>query len=1284
MALPTVMVASWILALAGAQAADFPTAKLTPHKASQPWGAGELGVANTAETATFELKESWNPTFLVMSGEVLLPATNAALALPDVSATLAKDSRSIAIVIGGGKQAKRFSAAISNDVKTAWLHFEMIRKGGIVNFSVAGAAFFHGVSVKADQSFLVALQNGARVRDVKVTRLPPDMTPVNLDASSTSGAKLREPEHSTAIDLSSLPAGLANVDGVPFLIEDKAVDVRLAMAGADFSRRLKWGYYSVPAGPYRPVSAVNGKSYQALHLLAYSRRLPNHVPEMTLSYGHCVGWSGLMGEVVVPVPDIASGGGSPHVISRLPVKLADGKPGWLYHLRVPVFRNPPAPIAEDTQFEFMREKKDLHNLPDPNEFARVPAGLPSSVVVVSATAEQAPVEFAYVLGAPGNVFHETQEPVLTVRLANRLDGEFKGRLYARSAGPGTPEEGSSLRSEWTVEDSITLKKGEGREFPIKVMPSDRKKRGWFEVEIGVECDGKPVQIFSTTYAVLAPDTRKALADSPFGTWEFWWPHASFTQGDRHVKDAATLINKGGWRWTYGGSPLERARGTTLNAVQLFDDYKITFTIRSLPNSYQRGEGWWDEKVFEESIAPGLREYAKNPAKGQDRAYKVLHESRSSDAMLRRFSVFFGGEPYAMPDKEKATIDAQFINVVKYCQAIKKADPLAKICLINDYPGVGVEFMKRGMPKDAFDMFGTEGAMFMREPERQPDWMCLLGILHEWKRAKAKYGYEDKPIWTTEALYHGTSPANLSLHAQGVYQVREAMLALANGVQRMCAAGCLRDCTDDYRWSNWGQGGFCFHEPVMNPKPNYALYAWLTQILDQATYAGKLEHDSTSLHILDFKTVVGDHVYPVWCVRGRQAVTLTVKGGHPVVLDAYGNRLPATAEGGRLAVSVSDTPVYITGTTVAGVTERKPLEENVDGGKTIVDFDNPGLFAVESSTNRILESNWDFPRIKGDYAVDLVQEDGAGAVKLELKDDQDARKLLQRYVELKLAKPIVLKDTAEAFIARVKGNGGWGRLMFELVDAEGRIWTSCGNQYAGSCNASDNRGDSYVSFDGWSTMIIDLPGRYPATDLTAYRPSTTHWWPENTPEWRQQQADHKKATAEYEKARAEYPAKKKAYDEAKLAYEKKQAEYKQAKAAYDKEQKDYAAALKVYKKSGTDYERAKAKHDKALKDGKEAGAAPVAPQEPAAPVLKAPTVPDGEAPKALKEPTGPGMLRNYGIAPLTYPVKLTKIIFAAAPDILYVTDEIPVKNRAVFIDRIGVRYESREDVSVASK
>lgn len=45
--------------------------------------------------------------------------------------------------------------------------------------------------------------------------------------------------------------------------------------------------------------------------------------------------------------------------------------------------------------------------------------------------------------------------------------------------------------------------------------------------------------------------------------------------------------------------------------------------------------------------------------------------------------------------------------------------------------------------------------------------------------------------------------------------------------------------------------------------------------------------------------------------------------------------------------------------------------------------------------------------------------------------------------------------------------------------------------------------------------------------------------------------------------------------------------------------------------------------------------------------------------------------DLGGEPVDYPVRLTKIIVTMRPHILYVNEEIPVRNRVIWIDRLGI-------------
>ena len=58
------------------------------------------------------------------------------------------------------------------------------------------------------------------------------------------------------------------------------------------------------------------------------------------------------------------------------------------------------------------------------------------------------------------------------------------------------------------------------------------------------------------------------------------------------------------------------------------------------------------------------------------------------------------------------------------------------------------------------------------------------------------------------------------------------------------------------------------------------------------------------------------------------------------------------------------------------------------------------------------------------------------------------------------------------------------------------------------------------------------------------------------------------------------------------------------------------------------------------------------------------------PQGPQVPPPPKLAENMGIAPVDYPIKLTKIIVAMSPNILYVDDEVTVAKQVIEIDRIG--------------
>src|SRR6185295_9919213 len=115
----------------------------------------------------------------------------------------------------------------------------------------------------------------------------------------------------------------------------------------------------------------------------------------------------------------------------------DGRKGTIYHLRVPMSQTGNVKEFGRFDLEFTRDINTHVLPPDPNEFGKVAAGMPSDVVILGATLEPAPVTMTYATAEAGNVFHETQKPEFKMTLVNRSGKAQSVRAYAKSEGPGT-------------------------------------------------------------------------------------------------------------------------------------------------------------------------------------------------------------------------------------------------------------------------------------------------------------------------------------------------------------------------------------------------------------------------------------------------------------------------------------------------------------------------------------------------------------------------------------------------------------------------------------------------------------------------------------------------------------------------------------------------------------------------------------------------------------------------------------------------------------------------------
>ena len=111
-----------------------------------------------------------------------------------------------------------------------------------------------------------------------------------------------------------------------------------------------------------------------------------------------------------------------------------------------------------------------------------------------------------------------------------------------------------------------------------------------------------------------------------------------------------------------------------------------------------------------------------------------------------------------------------------------------------------------------------------------------------------------------------------------------------------------------------------------------------------------------------------------------------------------------------------------------------------------------------------------------------------AVAITLAPEPGDRPLATRYGVLQAKQPIPIPGKPSALGLWVKGNAGWGRVVYQVRDAKGEIWTSAGTR--NDWNSDDTHGWSYVSFEGWRYVRFPLPGNLP---YDAARELETTWW-----------------------------------------------------------------------------------------------------------------------------------------------------------------------------------------------
>lgn len=909
-----------------------------------------------------------------------------------------------------------------------------------------------------------------------------------------------------ANDASALaaPSERVQVQNIPFKI------VKQAGFGSLFLKPIGWsavknedneypGYiakYDSRADPKAPKDPTRARveipvgDYQSIWLLAATDNDTTLSDVVTFRFGIAEGQARVTyHDVATTVPRAGDKTvSSPNVVKTIPTPA-----GNVYLMRIPFAKA----IAQDfkdrlgMELDITKELRIAINLPDPNRFQIRPLGLPSGVRIYGLTLERSPILMEVTASEPGNVFNEPQTPTFQLEIQHIRDQNGKYALQTV-----TRRDDGLVSTNSHPDIHFIYGRSYANSFMKRKLEVPVAGRGHYDLKINLLQGDTLVTSRATSFALLAPDTRKHRDESPFGTWDFGGVH--FTPNDPDL--LGPLYVKAGLRYGMASSLLPEWGRKKYGVLSGQDD---------------RVRGTNDVAAIRAALA-------KEPDRPPPERFLIFHETAVSGPHLTRTPDVFTGKTYKMDAAEEKQFKEMQREAGEAFRAIREAFPRSEIYFGNTVPHVLEEFLRHKFPRELLDKIGNECGSFMRLPEGQPlDFVDNNAGMWMMREIADHYGYKDMEMrQCLEIGYPGSNPGNHSEKTQAAYLVRHAMHSLAWKIP-VFRPLCMTDMGNSYYYSNWGSTGMCHAWPNVSPKEVYVSYATMTQMLDGAKFERIVPTGSPVVYAVEFRRKDDKVVTCLWTVRGTRELSLEV----PVrdedrLVSMMGRERNLKEEDDKVKIGISTDPVYlVTRRPIEKISPGTAVQEDRPTGKTFVisPLDKLADWTVEKEPSSELEVyNFMNPRRKGDFAYrEVASFDGKkDALEVKAKLPVPGPVYLQMYSELKLNKPVEIPGEPTEIGLMVNGNGGWGRLIFELEDAGGQRWISIGAEQAGppnpwmadwfsaedfkklkssnlsDWNSDDAWGRSFVNFEGWRYVKFPLPGQYPGDGY--HWPCNSQW------------------------------------------------------------------------------------------------------------------------------------------------------------------------------------------------
>lgn len=584
-------------------------------------------------------------------------------------------------------------------------------------------------------------------------------------------------------------------------------------------------------------------------------------------------------------------------------------------------------------------------------------------------------------------------------------------------------------------------------IPVKVA------NGWYATRFRLrdsEAGGREWVDHRSSFVMLPPDTRKAGFESPYGAWWFHWAHG----GEPNIERVGPMLQRAGLRHTI----LPKTLPETLTAPYGVSAWNV---------------GWFRPKDPKAPFAERLVEheaYIREQLRLYPSLDKILvwHESGAGGAPFP--SEMWGETPAPVAETVEQNWQQRIEYVTALAKMVRAKFPQLKLQYGNDGSSLNLiaGLLRHKFPRELIDSFAVEDLGQTIIPEKAiPGGLQSAWYLRETARA---LGYGDVPT-TACHEWMGRRDMVLGLGGQAEWYIRDLLHARAYGFQTS-GVGTVHDAGNGYYHTLWGDGGLCKRWPAMDPKPAYAAVATFTRIIDGTKFERAVPTGTHSLYCTEFRRG-NEWVYALWVPRGYRQVRVRFAGEAEMVrTDLYGR---------EQTLRETDLDLVITTAAQYLVTKTR-LASVVAGPAGFPEDQPPATWAEADALDSLMhwsiqpEKDKRLERVTGEYMPhrtqgrfelrEVLDPEHGKCLELELKPVGDVWDVMHEYAVLKLANPVAMAGPYEHAGVWVKGNSGWGEVMWEMENAKGEKWLSQGVYM-------DWPGKIAINFDGWNFLRLPL-------------------------------------------------------------------------------------------------------------------------------------------------------------------------------------------------------------------